>query len=184
MKKNKLINHTKHTLVIIFLLSIFAPVNVLAYAPLAASGSALAGTSEIGFLNQSNPSVYFLGTNNHVYVYQPGFRFNQGFIKYVWDYDDLTSLAGTKVAANGSALASGDNATDIYYIGSDNHVYEILYTNKWVTRDLTLLAGAKVAAIGSALISIYDSCYYLGSNNHVYKINFEGCSDITSLASK
>lgn len=121
-------------------------VTALSNAPVAASGSALTSF----FDHTTNYAhVYYLGTNHHVYE-----LFGTGTS---WISDDATSLAGAPVAVSGSAVTSfidtTSNVSHVFYLGTNQNVYELYFTTGWHSDDPTSLAGAPIAASGSALTS-------------------------------
>ena len=145
----------------------------LSSAPVAASGSAL--TTFIDFSNGSNfIHVFYLGTNQNVYeLYKTA----------AWHSDDPTSLARAPVAVSGSALTSFiDNSNNgsvmhIFYLGTNENVYEMYWTGAWHSDDPTSLAGAPVAVSGSKLTSFLGGgsgmhVIYLGTNEHVYELHW------------
>ncbi len=133
----------------------------------AAAGSALTSTT----LDGNNPRVYYLGNDNH--VYELAWHNNEN----LWYHRDVTADAGGQPAAAGGALTSttlDGNNPRVYYLGNDNHVYELAWHNNenlWYHRDVTADAGGQPAAAGSALTSTtLDSnnprVYYLGNDNY------------------
>jgi hypothetical protein len=93
------------------------------------------------------------------------------------------SILDSILAATGSALKSAvfGGKQNVYYLGSDNHVYELAYDGtKWVSVDLTTAGKGKLAAAGSALTTVViphgTSVFYLGSNNHVYELGHRSTS--------
>ncbi len=155
----------------------------MAGAPPAAPGSALDGY-QTSFNNQQH--VNYIGTDNHVHelVYTNN-----------WSHNDLTAMAGAPPAAPGSALdgyqTSFNNQQHVNYIGTDNHVHELVYTNNWSHNDLTAMAGAPPAAPGSALDGYQTSfnnqqhVNYIGTDNHVHELvytNNWSHNDLTAMA--
>ena len=141
--------------------------------PLFSNREAAAGSALTSFvIDNNNFDVYYIGNENH--VYELAYRTNK------WIYLNLTGLAGAPEVAAGSALTSfviDKYNFDVYYIGNDNHVYELAYRYKWVYVDLTGLAGSPEAAAGSALTSfVIDNnnfgVYYIENDNHVCKLEY------------
>ena len=99
---------------------------------------------ETSFNNQQH--VNFIGTDNHVQelVYTDH-----------WARADLTQASGAPNAAPGSPLdgyeTSFNNQQHVNFIGADNHVHELVYTDHWASADLTQAAGAPNAATRSRL---------------------------------
>ena len=102
----------------------------------------------------------------------------------VWHDADLTAIAGGTEVSKGSGLASiidpvHSNAARVYYIGSDQHVHELVLSNgAWQAADLTALTGAGNATATSAFANLYDPIYnalrtsYIGSDQHVHELSF------------
>jgi len=156
---------------------------------LAAERSALTSVK----IDSKSPRVYYLGNDNH--IYQLWYNSSDDH----WNLEDLTTLAPgatEHLAAAGSALTSvviDGIYPRVYYLGSDNHVYQLWFDGSWHLEDLTTLApGATehLAAAGSALTSVVidgksPRVYYLGSDNHVYQLWYDGSwhlEDLTTLA--
>lgn len=155
----------------------------LAGAPNAAAGSALDGY-QTTFNNQQH--VNYIGTDNHIHelVYTNA-----------WHHNDLTALAGAPAAAPGSAVdgyqTTFNNQQHVNYIGTDNHVHELVYTNAWHHNDLTALAGAPPAARGSSADGYQTSfnnqqhVNYVGTDNHVHELVYTNAwhhNDLTALS--
>ena len=133
---------------------------------------AMAGSALTSTLLDGNPRVYHVGNDNHVY-------------ELAWSRDDdhwyqrdVTGDAGGQPAMAGSALTSTllDGNPRVYYVGNDNHVYELAWSrddDHWYLRDVTGEAGG-LAVAGSALTStLLDGnprVYYVGRYNHVYEL--------------
>ena len=155
----------------------------LAGAPPAAAGSALDGY-QTSFNNQQH--VNFVGTDNHVH---------ELYFDNRWHHNDLTVLAGAPPAAAGSALdgyqTSFNNQQHVNFVGTDNHVHELYFDNRWHHNDLTVLAGASAAAAGSA-VDGYETSFnnqqhvnFVGADNHVHELYFDNRwhhNDLTVLA--
>ena len=140
-------------------------------APPAAPGSSLDGYATT-FNNQQH--INFLDANNHVHeLYFDGNN---------WGHNDLTDLAGAPPAAAGGALdgyqTSFNSQQHINFLGTDNHVHELYYTDAWRHNDLTLAAGAPNAKPGSSLDG-YETAFnsqqhvnFIGEDNHVHELYF------------
>ncbi len=135
---------------------------------------------ETSFNNQQH--VNYIGTDGHVHelVYKDS-----------WGHTDLTQSAGAPAAAPGSALdgyeTSFNNQQHVNYIGTDGHVYELVYKDSWRHTDLTQAAGGPAAAPGSALDG-YETSYnnqqhvnYIGIDGHVHELVFKGSWEHTDL---
>ena len=142
---------------------------------LAAAGGALSG-----FEDSAGEHAVYVGTNQH--VYHLFYSFSSGS----WVNKDLTSLSGaTSLAAAGSALSSfadtgGEHAV---YIGTNNHVYQLVYKSSWTNHDLTVQATAPTtAAIGSGLAAVLlssdsygpeEAMEYVGTDGHLYWLLYD-----------
>jgi hypothetical protein len=81
--------------------------------------------------------VYYLDLSNHV---------DQLYWNGVWNHDDLTVRTGAPNAAAGSPLVNQidtiTNNPEAYFIGADQHVYELWFPGGWYWSDITYSAGA------------------------------------------
>jgi len=152
----------------------------LAGAPIAAAGSSL--TSFVFFFQGNN----FLKSNLDVF-----YEANQQVYELVWpghwSVDVPTILARAPLATYGSALTSFVDESNInqpirhvFYLGTNENVYELYDTTAWHSDDPTSLAGAPIAVAGSALTSFINTgigdtgmhVMYLGTNHHVYALRW------------
>jgi hypothetical protein len=161
----------------------YADLTTAAGAPNAAPGSPLDGY-ETSFSNQQH--VNFIGADNHVHelVYTDH-----------WAHADLTAAAGAPNAAPGSPLdgyeTSFNNQQHVNFIGADNHVHELVYTDHWAHADLTAATGAPNAAPGSPLDG-YETSFsnqqhvnFIGADNHVHELVYTdhwAYADLTAAA--
>jgi hypothetical protein len=94
--------------------------------------------------------------------------------------------------ATGSGLdgyKTSNNNEHVNYIGADNHVHELVYTDQWASNDLTQITGAPDAAPGSALAGYQTSnnnelVTFIGADNHVYELvytNHWASNDLTQI---
>jgi len=152
-------------------LGLFAFVCLISARP-AHSQTALTGFDDAP---DGQQHVFYIGANQHVYHTYSG---NDGAS---WTLEDLTGLTGP-LASPGSALASFESAVDhqqhVFYLGSNQHVYQFYFGGGWLSEDVTASAGAPLAAIGSALTGFEDvpddqqHVFYLGANQHIYHMYF------------
>lgn len=132
-------------------------------------------------------AVYYVGINHHIY---------QLFFDTVWHNNDLNVLAGG--AANVTAASALAKAVDsanhfaVYYIGTNNHIWQLFFDTRWHAYDLNALTGTTVNANAQAgLASVVDpvnhfAVYYVGSNNHVWQLFFDSvwhAYDLNTLTS-
>jgi hypothetical protein len=148
-----------------------AVVNVsgTAWPPLPIAGTALEGFR----LNNDSQHVFFIGTDKFVHELD----ITAGA---VWDDNDLTTLAGAVPPIPASALAGfrlGTDSKHVFFIGTDNHVYELYFTagTGWVFNDLTSLARAVPPAATSAidghrLSDDSKHVFFIGTDNHVHEL--------------
>lgn len=113
-----------------------------------------------------------------------------------WSDVDVTASSSAPVAASGTALTSvldsSTNFAHVYYLGTNQHVYELYGSGTtWHSNDPTSLSGAPVAVSGSSLTSIIASgnvihVFYRGTNQNVYELYGSGTTwhsdDASSLA--
>jgi hypothetical protein len=168
-----------------------AVVNVsgTAWPPLPIAGTALTGFR----LNDDSQHVFFIGTDKYVHELD--------IAAGIWHDNDLTTLAGAVPPIPTSALAGfplgpllGPNSKHVFFIGTDNHVYELYFTagTGWVYNDLTALARAKQPTPTSALAGHgfgNDSkhVFFIATDNHVHELFIAGDqrwadNDLTTLA--
>jgi hypothetical protein len=156
-------------------------------APVVQPGSQLAGY-ETAYNGQQH--VIFLDANLHIHelVWGGGH----------WAHDDVTqSAAGAPGAAWPANAIAGyvttfNNQQHIVYLGNDNHVHELVYSNGWVHNDLTHAAGGPSMATGGGLHG-YQTPYnsqqhvnYVGIDDHVHELYYNGSwhdNDLTAIAS-
>ncbi len=138
--------------------------------PLAARGSAL-GAYQTAANKQQH--VNYLTPDGHV---------QEVYYTDAWRHNDLSKLAGAPPAIAGSALSNlvttFNNQQHVHYIGTDNHVHELLYTNSWSHNDLSHAAGAPPVAAGSSLTAFQtlfnrqQHIQYIGADRHVHELLF------------
>jgi hypothetical protein len=156
---------------------------LLAAAPPAAPGSHIDGY-QTEFNNQQH--INYIGTDNHVH---------ELYFANAWRHNDLTQLAGAPPAAPGSSIdgyeTSFNKQQHVNYLGTDNHIHELYYTNAWHHNDLTQLAGAPPAAAGTAIdgyqteFNSQQHINYIGTDNHVHELVYTSAwhhNDLTQLA--
>ena len=165
-----------------------AVVNVsgTAWPPLPVAGTALEGYP----LSNDSQHVFFIGTDKFVHELD----ITAGA---VWVDNDLTTLAGAVPPTVTSALAGfrlSNDSKHVFFIGTDNHVYELYFTagTGWVYNDLTALARAVPPAATSALAGFRLSddskhVFFIGTDNHVHELFIAGDgrwddNDLTTLA--
>jgi Fungal fucose-specific lectin len=143
----------------------------------AATGDTLAATNSSftsWVLSRSAHATYYQGTNQHVYeLYWNGSS---------WSNGDVTAGAGGVAASSGSGLTSWaisvtGHAT--YYIGANQHVYELYWNGStWTNGDITAATGNNLAASNSSLTSwtgaTTHGVYFIGANQHIYELYFNG----------
>jgi hypothetical protein len=148
-----------------------AVVNVsgTAWPPLPIAGTALEGFR----LNTDSQHVFFIGTDKYVHELDIA-------AGGIWHDNDLTTLAGAVPPIPTSALAGfrlGADSKHVFFIGTDNHVYELYFTagTGWVFNDLTSLARAVRPAATSAIDGhrLGDDSkhvFFIGTDNHVHEL--------------
>ena len=165
-----------------------AVVNVsgTAWPPLPVAGTALEGYP----LSNDSQHVFFIGTDKFAHELD----ITAGA---VWVDNDLTTLASAVPPTVTSALAGfrlSNDSKHVFFIGTDNHVYELYFTagTGWVYNDLTALARAVAPAATSALAGFRLSddskhVFFIGTDNHVHELFIAGDgrwddNDLTTLA--
>ena len=101
----------------------------------------------------------------------------------------LTARSGHAQTAVGltSMLDTIYKTTDVFWLGTDQHVHLDYFNGSWNTSDVTADAGAPPAAAGSALTSVLDTIYrtpdvfYVGTDQHVHILYFNGSWHTTDL---
>jgi hypothetical protein len=103
----------------------------------------------------------------------------------VWAGGIVQNQAGAPPPAPGSALdgittqailplapvTPSTNQQHVHYVGLDNHVHELFYTNQWIFNDLTQLAFGPNVAVGTAL-DAYESPW--NAQQHVDAMGTDG----------
>lgn len=147
-------------------------VTTSAGAPLGAAGTSL--SSHDNTVANSN-EVYFIASDGHLdeLWWQP----------YQWHTSDVTAITGAPLPAPGSQVVSFMNTLDsfdeVFYVGSDQHIYLLWWDGSnwtWHFADLTAAAGAPLAAPGTALNSHFNTVanteevYYIGTDQHIKEL--------------
>jgi hypothetical protein len=149
-----------------------ADLTASANAPVAVQGSSLA--SHVDTITNS-VEVYYIGSDQHIHE----LWWNTSS---PWQTADVTASANAPNATLGSSLASHadtiTNSVKVYYIGSDQHIHELLWnaSSSWQTTDITASANAPNAELGTALTSHLNTItnssevYYVGSDWHIHEL--------------
>jgi hypothetical protein len=144
----------------------------MASAPAAAFASALTG-----HMNAESEELFYLGSNQHIYEL---WRWSLNFDG--WHSTDVTMANQSKpLAAVGSPLAgfydakAGSDA--VFYIGTDQHVHELLFVSgTWTGIDVTSASGAPLAGAGSTLaahlntIAGSEEVFFVDANQNVQEL--------------
>jgi microsomal dipeptidase-like Zn-dependent dipeptidase len=123
--------------------------------------------------------VIYVGTDRHIYKLSYSPATNQ------WQNVNMTAgFAVTAAASSGlTSFVKDDNSEHVFYVGTDGHVYQLLYSpavGRWVNQDLTAAFGSGVlAATGSALASFIkadqsEHVFYIGADQRVYQLVYSG----------
>jgi hypothetical protein len=165
-----------------------AVVNVsgTAWPPLPIVGSPIEGYR----LSNDSQHVNYIGTDKHVHE----LYITAGA---AWVDNDLTEKAGAVPPKATSALDGyrlSDDSQHVFFIGTDNHVYELYITAGagWIYNDLTALARAVPPNPTSALDGFRLSddskhVFFIGTDNHVHELQIARGgrwvdNDLTTLA--
>jgi|HubBroStandDraft_5_1064220.scaffolds.fasta_scaffold16156_3 hypothetical protein len=117
--------------------------------------------------------VYFVATTGHVHQL---FYNNSS-----WTEEDLTALSGSEPVASGSGVAAfvvagGTNQFEVFFIGTDKHVVELVSTDDqtWTAADLTDQTGAPLATATNQIVAFPtpndDFHVYFVSKNHIHQL--------------
>ena len=102
---------------------------LLATAPSAAPGSHIDGY-QTEFNSQQH--VNYIGADNHIH---------ELFYINSWSHNDLTQLANAPAAAPASPVdgyqTSFNDQQHVNFLGTDNHVHELVYIDSWQHNNLT-----------------------------------------------
>jgi hypothetical protein len=146
-------------------------------APAAAFASVLSG-----HMTAQSEELFYVGTNQHIYEL---WRWSKNFDG--WHTTDVTLANGTKpLAAIGSPLAgfydSKVGTDTIFYIGTDQHVHEMLFSNsQWIGIDVTAVSGAPNAGPGSMLAAHLNTI--VGSEEVLFVNANQGVQELWSWSS-
>jgi thermitase len=139
-----------------------------------ASGGAITSHLDKAY---SGRFIFYVGSDQHVHDLQ--------WNGQNWGNFDLTALTNGVAVANGGALTSFVNTINpadlVLYVGSDQHVHDLQWSNNgqgWQNFDLTTLTHGTVVANGGALTSFLDTIsgsqliLYVGSDQHVHDLEW------------
>jgi hypothetical protein len=132
---------------------------------------ALAATNSklTSFADPYGEYISYSGTNQHIYWMYLTFGGSP------WGNQDITAAAGGALAVSGTGLTSFADGygEHIFYIGTNEHTYELIVTSSWAEKDLTALTGASLAVSGSGLTSFSDpaNSYYGPGGEHVFYVS-------------
>jgi hypothetical protein len=112
-----------------------------------------------------------------------------------WRLNDITQLSGASITDPASVFIDGyateyNGQQHVNFIGSDNHVYELLYDGAWHHNDLTQLTGAPAAAPPQPIdgyateFNRQQHVNFIGNDNHVHELHYDGSwrhNDLTQL---
>ena len=150
-------------------------VTALANGVPAASGTGITSY----FVDVSETShVYYIGQNQHVY--------QLFFTGQEWVTQDLTAISNGALAATGdgdtSYFVAADVSSHVYYVGENQHVYQLFFDGQgWTNQDVTAASGlSALAANGTGLSSYFVSAdnsshiYYEDTRQHTNELVFDG----------
>lgn len=123
--------------------------------------------------------VAYVGSNQHIYE---AFETSSTSPVGDWQTVDVTASAGAPLAALNSGLAEYfiDSEELIYYIGANQHVYDLYNANGWHFTDQTAQTGAPLAEACSAPCTAFSPVtaltlnavpyvYYVGTDLHIHE---------------
>jgi RHS repeat-associated protein len=136
----------------------------------ATAGSTALASPSTGLTSfpNSNEYMFYVGTNQHIFCLFWSPANTTG-----WASADLTAITGNTPAASNSAMTStvSFGAVHIYYLGANQHVEDIYFTNAWNNADLNAITGSPLAGSGSGITAFADNygehIYYVTGNQHV-----------------
>jgi hypothetical protein len=117
-----------------------------------------------------------VGTDQHVYqlIWNP----NSGWAAY-----DISALAGAPLAAVGPGaltcfIDAVNNAPEVYYVGTDQHVHQLIWApfTGWNHNDITAATGAPNVTSSGGITGLFDSInnfleiYYVATDQHVHQL--------------
>jgi len=155
-------------------------VSLAAGAPLAVVGTALVS---FGDSFASTDDVFYLGAGGHI----EELKFSCSHS--TWSSTDITATYSAPVAISGSALAghvnnlnSASPSEELYYVGTNDHVYELwawslsTHFDGWHPSDVSGSIGVPAAIAGSPLAvdvsSGQDEVYYIDATNRLSLLAF------------
>jgi hypothetical protein len=165
------------------------PVSGTAWPPLPIAGSPIEGYR----LSNDSQHVNYIGTDKHVHE----LYITAGA---AWVDNDLTEEAGAVPPITTPATSAlegyrlGDDSQHVFFIGTDNHVYELYITAGagWIYNDLTALARAvppnpTTALDGFRLGDDSKHVIFIGTDGHVHELQIArggrwADNDLTTLA--
>ena len=164
------------------------PVSGTAWPPLPIAGSPIEGYR----LSNDSQHVNYIGTDKHVHE----LYITAGA---AWVDNDLTEEAGAVPPITTPATSAlegyrlSDDSQHVFFIGTDNHVYELYITAGagWIYNDLTALARAvppnpTTALDGFRLGDDSEHVNFIGTDSHVHELTHTGAGwvdhDLTTLA--
>jgi hypothetical protein len=141
-------------------------------------------------LSNNSQHVNYIGTDKHVHeLYVTAGA--------AWVDNDLTTEAGAVPPTVTSAIEGfrlSDDSQHVFFIGTDNHVYELYVTAGagWIFNDLTSLARTVLPAAtttldGYALGDDSKHVFFIGTDNHIHELFIArggrwADNDLTTLA--
>jgi hypothetical protein len=97
------------------------------------------GTAMTGYLFNSTPQVFFIGTDGHIHE---TYLYNSS-----WLTSDVTVASGAPLPISGSSLLGYQFNSNgpVYFVGGDLHVHQAWWNgSRWNTNDVTAAAGAPI----------------------------------------
>jgi Trypsin len=126
-------------------------------------------------LGGPHPQVFYIGTDTHVHMlsYQEGGSWTHA------DFSHQTNATVSPAAGSALATASVPQQTQVFYVGTNDHVYQLAYDgSKGWPKDLYDDAHTAVAPqVGSGLatlsVPVQQQVFYVGTDSHVHMLHYD-----------
>jgi hypothetical protein len=105
----------------------------------------VSGTAMAGYLFNTSPQVFFIGTDGHIH---------ETYLTNAWLTADVTVASGAPLPISESSLLGYQFNSNgpVYFVAGDFHVHQSWWNgSSWHTNDVTALAGAPIVEAGSVV---------------------------------
>jgi hypothetical protein len=140
-----------------------------------------------------NAFGYILGNTQHVVYTGKDAHVHELWWNGSWHHNDLTNASGAS-NINGASRCIEDpagyilgNTQHVVYRGTDDHIHELWWDNKWHHHDLTNATGAPASASkpDGYILGNTQHVIYRGTNGHIHELWWNGSwhhNDLTNAA--